>query len=99
MMKRILAASALAALIASPALAANSVPGYSDDAQTTLPVQSYSYASPRSGMDSFAFAPDARQDWNRGAWNQGSINLAQNIGTDPDPNVRLQLQRGSVLYE
>lgn len=101
MMKRFFAASVLAALIATPALAADSVPGFSDDAQTATPIQSYRgmNVAPQ-GYDSFAFANDnTGNSWSRPAWNRGEMSLGQDIGTDPDAGVRLSLERGSVRYE
>ena len=80
-MKRlVIAATVLAALSASPALAQS----YNSDYGTTALAAQSSWqahdARRARGLNAQAFAPDTYVD-------------GVNVGTDPDPSIRLQLRR------
>jgi hypothetical protein len=80
-MKKMIAALVLAAAAASPVMAQEYVP-------SQLPHPEAAYPATTSGFNAFASAsPRARAVRQYGAVNNGAY-----VGTDPDPNVRLQLQ-------
>jgi hypothetical protein len=87
-MKKILTAAAFAVLAASPALA-NS---YSRHTMIE-PQQRYVV----SGEQAYAQAP--AYDYGYGWEGSPGISYGQYVGVDPDPAVRLQLERGSVAFQ
>jgi hypothetical protein len=132
MIKRILAASAIAALAASPALAiSNKAPtgtsashvraqdasgGYMSNGHYVRPNDRvgandpFWRVNPITGGAALAFAPVAGVfgvDTGYGSYAQAGYGVAsptaisngQPVGWDPDPNVQLELLRGSVRYE
>ena len=84
-MKKLIFASALLALIGSPALAQSTTATYGTG--NTLPF-SYPMQSSKSGTNAFAQAP-ARSTEFTGSINQAPLPNGEN---DPDPNIRAQLR-------
>jgi hypothetical protein len=133
MIKKLLAASAVAALVASPALAmSNKAPtgtsashvraedsagGYTSSGNYIRPHDrtaandSFWRVNPITGGAALAFAPVAgvvgidtgygsyAQADGYGAASPTAISNGQPVGWDPDPNVQLELLRGSVRYQ
>lgn len=89
-MKRILTAAAFVALAATPALA-NS---YSRHTMIE-PQQGYVV----SGEQAYAQAPAYGYGYGWSSYGPRSFSNGQYIGHDPDPNVQLELERGSVAYQ
>ena len=80
-MKKLIAALVLATAVASPVMAQEYVP-------SSIPNSQAAYPATTSGMDAFASAPMHA----RSVRQRSSVATDSFVGTDPDPNVRLQLQ-------
>lgn len=80
-MKKMIAALVLATAVASPVLAQEYIPSSVPNGETAYPAAS-------SGFGAFASA-----SMRTGAVRQyGSVGNGVHVGTDPDANVRIQLQ-------
>jgi hypothetical protein len=80
-MKKMIAALVLAAAVASPVMAQEYIPSSVPNGEAAYPATSF-------GLNAFASAP-ARS---RAVRQHGAIGNSMYLGSDPDPNVRLQLQ-------
>ncbi len=96
-MKKLMTALALAALVASPALADSSKSANSSKSKARMSAQQ-SYAAGNAGYDAFAAAdPNVAAD--SGLTIGGPAIFVNGVyaGWDPDPAIRLQLMRDPGL--
>ena len=99
-MRKLLIATGLAAMIASPALAQSYSAGYGTGNVVNQPALEHGGFAPRdNGESAFAAAPRRGSRHVRALQGQSASDAetvyesGQYVGRDPDPNVRLELRR------
>lgn len=101
-MRKLLIATGLAAMIASPAMAQSYSAGYGTGNIISVPAPEHGGFAASTGAEAFAAAPGrGAVDQSRGLRAQALTpdesdtvyESGQYVGRDPDPNVRLELRR------
>jgi opacity protein-like surface antigen len=85
-MKKLIFGAGLAALLATPALAQSYNPSYGTGNSMPTPP---AWANVGAGGNAFAYAPRGR----RSAGSDSVYVDGKYVGTDPDANIRFQLER------
>ena len=93
-MKKLILSAALAAMLATPALAQSYDPEYGTGNSINLQAREWSgdLSAGATGTRAFAQAPIDREQ-TFGSGYTVPFEYGQYVGTDPDPNIRLQLHR------